>query len=376
MNTFTISILAAITILCVSTVHSVQDTPSTCTCTASCPPQADNVITGAEAELGDDRIDELINTTKDNVKAINQLKETLTYLQNKSYSVLNNVLLHVEEFVSLYNITSAYPLPKSCQEIQQRIPTSPSGAYLIATWEKKYVYCYMDTLCGSDGGWTRLAHVNMTNPAENCPGGLRLFDVNGVRACGRPVTGSASCHSIKYPSNGVQYNQVCGRARGYAYRSPDAVEPSLGGDKHHNDINSFYVDGVSVTRGSPRQHIWTFMGGLKEDNSFHNGVYTCPCQTGSKQSGNVQSFINNDYYCESGNPVQPSGFVSVLYTDDPLWDGYKCRGLESVCCKSSLPWFHKQLGTTTNDYIEVRVCGDQSTADEDTPIDQLEMYVK
>ncbi len=343
MNTFTISILAAITILCVSTVHSVQDTPSTCTCTASCQSQADNVITGEEAELGDDRINELINTTNANVKAINQLKQTLTDLQNKSNTssgVLNNVLLLVEELVSLHNITSANN-------------TSAS---------------HMNTLCGSDGGWTRLAHINMTDPAENCPGGLRLYDVNGVRACGRPVTGSGSCHSIQYPSNGVQYNQVCGRVRGYQYYSTDAVFGQ------RNDINSFYVDGVSVTRGSPRQHIWTLMAGVKEDNTI--SAYTSPCQTGSKQAGNVQSFISNDYYCESGNPVQPRGFVSVLYTDDPLWDGYKCHGLESDCCKLSLPWFHKQLGTTTNDYIEVRVCGDQSTDDEDTPIDQLEMYVK
>ncbi len=169
---------------------------------------------------------------------------------------------------------------------------------------------------------------------------------------------------------------MCGRARGYQYNSPDAVDSTIGGVQHHNDINSYYVDGVSVTRGSPRQHIWTFMGGLKEDNSNANGVYTCPCQTGSKQSNNIQYFINNDYYCESGNPVQPSGFAPVLYTADPLWDGYKCRGLESDCCKSSLPWFHKQLGVTTNDYIEVRVCADQSTADEDTPIDQLEIFVK
>ncbi len=263
-----VMIVLAITILCASTVHSVQDTPSTCTCTASCPSQADNVFTG-ETELGDDRRNELIDT---NAKAINQLKTTLTDLQNKSYissGVLNNVLLLVEEIVSLHNTTSASPLPKSCQEIQQSMPTSPSGVYLIATSEKKtkYVYCQMDTLCDSDGGWTRLAHINMTDPAENCPNGLRLYETNGVRACGRPVTGSGSCHSIKYPSNGVQYTQVCGRVRGYQYYSTDAVEATMGGVQHHNEINSYYVDGVSVTRGSPRQHIWTFMAGLKEDNS-------------------------------------------------------------------------------------------------------------
>ena len=271
---------------------------------------------------------------------------------------------------------TASPLPKSCQEIKQRMPNSPSGVYQIAPSEKmiQYVHCYMDTLCNSDGGWTRLASIDMTDPAEKCPGGLRLYHVDEKRACGRPVSGGGSCHSIKYPSYGVRYNQVCGRVRGYQYYSPDAVEPNIGGVQHHNNINSYYVDGVSLTRGTPRQHIWTFMAGLKEDNSY-GGEYTCPCQIGSTQR--IQPFIGNDYYCESGNPIQPGGFSPVLYTADPLWDGEKCRGLESNCCKPRiLPWFHKQLGKITNDFIEVRVCGDQSTGDEDNPIEQLEIYVK
>ena len=371
------TIVLLVTILCVSIVHSAQDdTPSTLTCTASCP---SHTITG-ETDLGDDRINELINTAKANGKSINQMKKSLSDLQNKSYTssgILNNVLLFVEELISMHNITSESPLPESCQEIQQRMATSPSGVYLIATSEKKtqYVYCHMETLCDSDGGWTRLAHIDMTDRAENCPGGLRLYDVNEVRACGRPVSGGGSCHSIEYPSHSVRYNQVCGRVRGYQYYTPDAVEPSIGGVQHHNDINSYYVDGLSLTRGTPRRHIWTFMAGLKEDNSYSSGKYTCPCQTGSKQS--VQSFIGNDYYCESGNPIQPGGFSPVLYTADPLWDGEKCHGLESDCCQSStLPWFHKQLGTTTNDYIEVRLCSDESTGNEDISIEQLEIYVK
>ena len=148
-----------------------------------------------------------------------------------------------------------------------------------------------------------------------------------------------------------------------------------GGASSHNDINSFYVDGISLTRGSPRKHIWTFVAGLKEDNSHNGGAYTCPCQSGSKQS--VQNFIGEDYYCESGNPAKPARqFTRKVYTADPLWDGKDCNGLESDCCKSSLPWFSKKLDAATSDYIEVRVCGDQSTGDEDSPIEQLEIYVK
>ena len=253
----------------------------------TCPPQ-NNYLTTDKTNTGKNKINQLIDATKDNAMSINELKKTLSDLRNKSdasYHVLNNILLRVEELVSMQNITSVSPLPKSCQEIKQRKSTSPSGVYLIAISEKEMqnVYCNMETLCDSDGGWTRLAHINMTDPAENCPGGLRLYDVDKVRACGRPVNGGGSCHSIKYPSHSVRYNQVCGRVRGYQYCSPDSIYEFRGGVQHHNNINSYYVDGVSLTRGAPRQHIWTFIAGIKEDNSQGSGKFTCPCQSGSKQ---------------------------------------------------------------------------------------------
>ena len=318
---------------------------------------------------------ELLDATRANAKSISQLREVL---QNQFYSlegVLNNLLLFTEELVAMHNVTAVSPLPASCKEIKKRISTSPSGVYLIASSEKKaqYVYCNMESLCGSDEGWTRLAHIDMTATTAGCPGGLRLYEVNGVRACGRPVTGSGSCHSIQYPSHGIRYSEVCGRARGYQYCSPDAVV-----GRSNSNINSHYVDGLSLTRGNPRKHIWTFMAGLKEDNSHNGGTYTCPCQSGSKQANNIPYFIGSDYYCESGNPAHPyAHFAYILYTADPLWDGKQCNGFEYPCCSSSsLPWFHKPLGATTDDYIEVRVCGDQTTIDEDVAIDRLEVFVK
>ena len=217
----------------------------------------------------------------------------------------------------------------------------------------------------------------MTDPVENCPNELGLYEVNGIRACGRLPSGGGSCDSVNYPSYGVKYSQVCGRAKGYQFASPDAVDSLIG--TGHDDINSHYVDGISLTRGNPRKHIWTFMAGLKEDNSFNGGTYTCPCQEGSQQTTNIPKFIDgsNDYFCESGNPALPASFATVLYTDDALWDGEDCRGVESPCCnKPNLPWFYKPLDTTTNDNIEVRICGDQGSGDEDVPIEQLEVYVK
>ena len=105
--------------------------------------------------------------------------------------------------------------------------TSPSGVYLIATSEKntQYVYCHMDSLCGIDGGWTRIAHLDMTDTTESCPNGWRLYEEDGVRACGRGSSSSGSCSSVQYPSNGVSYTEICGRARGYQYTTPRCNKP-------------------------------------------------------------------------------------------------------------------------------------------------------
>ena len=57
-------------------------------------------------------------------------------------------------------------------------PISPSGVYLLATASSKgtkYVYCNMEELCGSGGGWTRLAYLDMSNSTVNCPSGFKLY---------------------------------------------------------------------------------------------------------------------------------------------------------------------------------------------------------
>ena len=273
----------------------------------------------------------------------------------------------------------------SCDEIKKYWPNSPSKNYTIEyKGGIKTVYCDMEELCGSRGGWTRLAHLNMTNGTENCPSGFRLYQSGGVRACGRTTSSGASCVSVQFPSNGISYSQVCGRVVGYQWGSTDAVYPgnyageTYGSviDPSHYDINSYYVDGVSITRGYPRQHVWTLMAGLSETSTLHlNGRFNCPCSPGSPQNSTLQSFIGNDYFCESGNPAIDNSWQHSLYTSDPLWDGKGCGSLEGTCCAATgLPWFNKILNTTTTDYLELRVCGDQS--DDDVPVSFYELYVK
>ena len=271
------------------------------------------------------------------------------------------------------------PFLTSCNVIKKNWPNSLSGYYIIGGINgPMYVYCNMDELCGS-GGWTRLAYLDMTDSTQNCPSGFRLYQSGGVTSCGRKNSTESSCVSVEFPSNGISYSQVCGRVMGYQYGSTDAVDSRYFDFEviHHNDINSYYVDGVSITRGSPRQHVWTLMAGLHEASIVRKGAFNCPCSQGSSQNSTLQPFIGNDYFCESGNPATNNSFQSILYTSDPLWDGKGCGSLEGNCCTASgLPWFNKVLGTTTTDYLELRVCGDEGTAGEDTPVSFYELYVK
>ena len=228
----------------------------------------------------------------------------------------------------------------------------------------------------------------MSDSTENCPTGFKLYESNGVRACGRATSSVGSCQSVQFPSNGIRYSQVCGRVVGYQYNSPDgnypgdytAETPGSVITSEHNNINSYYTDGVSITRGSSRKHIWTLICGLNEASLYSghsDGRYNCPCSQSSLQNSTLQSFIGNDYFCESGNPSTDGSFAAQLYTQDPLWDGKGCGSLEENCCSApGLPWFNNVLNSTTTDYIELRVCGDQGTNDEDVPVSFYEIYVK
>ena len=330
---------------------------------------------------------QLINSTIANTQAIKQIVEQVNNLANtlrNTTSTVNQILQLVEELTELHSEPNDIsPLPTSCHQIKQRMPNSPSGIYQIEvqnsnnTNTTRYVYCHMEELCGSNEGWTRLAYLNMSDPSAECPSGFRLYESGGVRACGRPVSSGGSCVSVMFPSNGISYSEVCGRVVGYAYTSPDAVD-RLNGPTQHNDINSFYVDGVSITYGTPRKHIWTLMGGLSENNNFDNGRYTCPCQQGSQQSAYLQSFIGNDYFCEAGLSTDYTGANNILYTSDPLWDGKQCGSLEQNCCNvPGLPWFQKVLSSnSTTDDIELRVCCDEGTGNEDVPLNLYEILTK
>ena len=247
---------------------------------------------------------------------------------------------------------------RSCAEVLKNSPSSPSGYYDLAdaSGHPHSVYCCMDHLCNSGGGWKRVAKLDMTNSNENCPTGLSLYHQNGGRACGRLVSGSGSCSGTIFPVN-YEYSQVCGRVIGYQKGHPDGP---------------FGNDRVSLTHGTTQSHIWSFYAAPSEK---HSPEYNCPCS--SSGAIDVPSYIGSDYYCESARTSLDPLELDRLFTDDPLWDGKNCNFNEEPCCKLSLiPWFHRKLGYTTTDYIEMRFCFDQGTYDEDSPVFQYEIYVK
>ena len=303
---------------------------------------------------------QILQTTRDSASKLINIVNTLSNLQDTSTStagVVDDILLIVLQRLVLQNESFT-----SCKELKSQYPSSPSGYYILASaiGSSTYTaYCNMDELCGSGGGWTRLAYLDMSDATQNCPSGFRLYQSGGVRACGKPSSG---CASVQFPSNGISYSQICGRVTGYQYGHTDGLHTYL-------SIDTYYLEGVSITRGSPRQHVWSLISGISEGSPASNA---CPCNTRSSVS--VQSFIGNDYFCESGNPN--SGVSQILYTLDPLWDGQGCRSFESPCCNvPGIPWFHRDYGSnTTTDYIELRICATLSS--EDTPVSNIDIYVK
>ena len=295
--------------------------------------------------------------------AISSLQSQVSSLS----SDLKKIYQLLEEHANVTENCEEPPLLSSCDAILSKWPNSPSGYYNLVdvNGHTRHVYCHMETLCGKGGGWRRIASLNMTDPNEKCPTQFRPYSSGGVRACGRPVTNSGSCIGITFPSRDIKYSQVCGKVIGYQ----DGVTNGAAAFHTSKVINSPYIDGISLTHGNPRKHIWSLISG-------HTGISNSDCPCGSSHPKSVPSFVTSHYYCESGCH-QSRPFANTLYSSDPLWDGKGCGSTETNCCQRTLiPWFYRSFGYSTTNYIEMRICCDEGTGIEDVPISEYEIYVK
>ena len=194
--------------------------------------------------------------------------------------VEQNVSALLEEVVScmLLGRTPEYPA-NSCTELAEQEPDIPSGNYWIlnSTQSPVQVFCEMGEVFPASlnvtGGWVRVANLNMTDPNQQCPENLNLSYTNQpIRLCGRST--DYGCDSVMFPTYGVQYQQVCGRVRGYQFASTGAF--NIFACPPNCTIDDPYVDGVSITHGaSPRMHIWTYAAGYTEESASHGLTWTC-----------------------------------------------------------------------------------------------------
>ena len=265
----------------------------------------------------------------------------------------------------------------SCRDV---IYTCPSGYYWVrsSNGTAVQVYCDMDRVCGcnSTGGWVRVTYLNMTDPSQQCPSiwTLQTRSSEPRRLCGLTRSGHG-CESVTYSTFGMNYSHVCGRVIAYQHSTTDAFL-----NLASQTLEGYYVDGVSLTHGSPgsRQHVWTFAGGIVE--TIHPAIH----------SGLVHVLTVLQHYLLFLLLWEMTIFVRVGIQDQDipmvdlskrptLWDGQGCGA--ASCCELSYPprvtppWFCKQLPQATTDDIEIRICRDQDR-DEDTPIQLIEVYIQ
>ena len=270
---------------------------------------------------------------------------------------------------------------KSCKEIYQinKVSRGKSGSYWISTTAGIHqIYCDMELECGGHkGGWMRIADLD-TSRGDDCPSGwikITTPATEQLEVC-RTSSDDAGCHQVLYSTHQLNYSRVCGMAKGYQKGTPDAFA-AIRLSQKRTDISEAYVDGLStVINSNIPKHIWSFAIGHSIDEP------RCPCSVMLGDNGSVlvgqepQLFVKNNYYCDFANPQRSTLSGSTYYTADPLWDGEGCSRTNHCCNEPGMPWFSRQFPTVVNGDIAARICRDQNFRDEETLIEQLQLYIQ
>ena len=247
-----------VVILCIdgqtlSQVNEIKNPPGTASGNSSCQSSINSSTISQyvpNASCNPIEYQQLLNKSSETAQKLTDIIKALTLLHQTSTStaaVVDTTLLMAQELLALHNGSSDSTLPTSCKMIMKESPSIESGLYLLTAASddgpiiRYEAYCHMGNLCGSsEGGWTRLAYLNMSDAMEDCPSGFKLYKPNdGMRACGRPAAHKGGgCVSIQFPSNGIEYTQVCGRVVGYQYKMTDAIDNT---NSNRKDLNGHYV---------------------------------------------------------------------------------------------------------------------------------------
>ena len=283
-------------------------------------------------------LNEAQNTTGNNIP----LYQNCLMLENKFQQLIDNL--------GNPGHYKHYPAA-SCTAALLHNSSSPSGHYWVrsSNGSAVRVYCDMTRSCGnSTRGWMKVAELDMTNCTNQCPTGLRSRSDFNICTCAI-YSISGKCSSVIFYTSNIEFSRVCGKFRAYRFGETSAFSTTVSIDTH-------YVDGISLTHGRPRRHIWTFAAAL-DDTSL------CPCNNETIQT---PGFVGNDYFCDTGN----------IRDGDPLWDGEGCSAGSTCCSFNNPPWFYKQLPQPTTDDIEMRVCRDGYSYNEDVAIETVDIYIQ
>ena len=177
----------------------------------------------------------------------------------------------------------------------------------------------------------------------------------------------------------ASYSKVCGKVWGFQKGSMDAFYPSAHSHGRYPEqytpitssrlLDGVYVDGISITSGNPRKHVWTYAVGLSDDYNYPQ--LNCPC---AKYPGpDPPMYVGNHYYCESG---YNTANLAELDTEDILWDGAGCLPENSCCYDAGMPWFFRQFPSTTTGDTEVRICYDEGFVNEAVVVEQIQLYAQ
>ena len=161
---------------------------------------------------------------------------------------------------------------------------------------------------------------------------------------------------------------MCGRITGYQFYTTNAFYRYI---NNGASIDGNFVDGIVLTHGSPRTHIWTFTSGISQ---YHTDSHGFPCNSDS-YTFSLPPYVGNCYFCESGHRYNSDPPSTHILTNDSLWDGTGC--VSGTCCTfNSPPWFCKTLPFPTADDIELRTCLDNALNNEDVLFEEVELYIQ
>ena len=73
---------------------------------------------------------------------------------------------------------------------------------------------FISTCAGVGGGWRRIVDINIS-AGDDCPSEWRKATNLVLAFCRVASDGHDACSSASFSTNGISYQRVCGRARGY-----------------------------------------------------------------------------------------------------------------------------------------------------------------